>query len=65
MVVVYARTRNSDQKCGWCGEELLAPDTSEIHLWCCTNCGWPVRLDPIGPMPIDLVEKYLSSLVVA
>ena len=69
------RTRFAAQ-CTQCGEELVAPQKSEFvneaevrHAWGCPSCGYEffrsVQIDPKTPMPAELVEQYLPSLLVA
>ena len=63
-------------KCVRCKDDLIAPEKSEFvneaevrHAWGCPSCGYEflrsVQIDPKTPMPLELVEQYLSSLLVA
>ena len=73
--VPFTRRTRFAAQCTQCGEELVAPQKSEFvneaevpHAWGCPTCGYDfrsVQIDPKTPMPLELVEQYLSSLLVA
>ena len=74
--VPFTRRSRFAAQCSHCGEEPIAPEKSEFlneaevrHIWSCPNCGYEFfrsfQIDPKTPMPLELVEQYLSSLLVA
>jgi len=74
--VPFTRRTRFAAQCNQCGEELIAPEKTEFvneaevrHVWSCPSCGYEVfrsvQIDPKTPMPLELVEQYLSSLLVA
>ena len=74
--VPFTRRTRFGAQCNLCGEELIASEKSEFvneaevrHAWGCPSCGYEflrsVQIDPKTPMPLELVEQYLSSLLVA
>ena len=72
--VPFNRSTRFAAQCTQCGEELVAPQKSEFvneaevrHAWGCPSCGYEFfrSVDPKTPMPLELVEQYLSSLLVA
>jgi hypothetical protein len=76
MLVVFGSSGEAAARCEHCGElvagvQRLEDPNEEIAYqgWRCGNCGRECsdlpRVDPKAPMPIELVERYLSSLIIA